>query len=167
MADRGAREQLERLVVRDLAVPDHAAVAVRGVLAQADVGDEDELRMLGAERPQRALHDPVLDPRARAFVVLLVGDAEEEDGLAAQRDELARLDDQILDRVPAHARQLRVRDRRGPREVGHHEIVEVEPCLAHQRTQRVGAPQAAESRGRKGAHAHNLRGGVGGSPLLS
>ena len=55
----------------------------------------------------------------------------------------------------------------GPDEVRHHEVVEVEPCLAHERTQRVGAPQAAQARGRKGAHAHNLRGGVGGSPLLS
>ena len=65
VADRGTREQLERLVVGDLSVPDHAAVAVRRVLAEADVGDQDELRLLGTERPQRTLHDPVHIPGAR------------------------------------------------------------------------------------------------------
>ena len=64
--------------------------------------------------------------------------------------------------MPAHAGQLLVQDRRGACEVRHHEIVEVEPCLAHQRTQCVCAPQPAKARGGEGAHAHNLRGGVGG-----
>ena len=51
VADRRPREQVERLVVRDLAVAQDAAVAVRRVLAEADVGDQHELRVLGAERP--------------------------------------------------------------------------------------------------------------------
>ena len=91
VADGGPREQLERLVVRDLAVPDHAAMPVRRVLAEAHVGDEDELRVLGADRPQRPLDDPVLVPGARALVVLLLGHAEEDQRLAAERRELARL----------------------------------------------------------------------------
>ena len=69
-------------------------MAVRGVLAQADVRDEHELRLLGAERPQCLLDDPVLDPRARALVVLLLGDSEEEHGLDPERDELAGLRDE-------------------------------------------------------------------------
>ena len=51
---------------------------------------EHELRVLGAERTQRALHDPVLVPGARALVVLLVGDAEEEDRLDAERERARR-----------------------------------------------------------------------------
>ncbi len=43
VADGRARQQLERRVVRDLAVLEHAAVAVAGVLAEADVGDQHEL----------------------------------------------------------------------------------------------------------------------------
>ena len=42
--DRGAREQLERRVVVDRAVvAQHAAVAVVGVLAQAHVGDHEQV----------------------------------------------------------------------------------------------------------------------------
>ncbi len=90
VADRGAREQLERLVVVDLAVADHAAVTVRGVLAEADVRDQHEPGQLGPQRPERALDDPVVDPGARALVVLLLGHAEEEHGLHAERAELGR-----------------------------------------------------------------------------
>ena len=152
VADGRPREQLERLVVRDLAVADHAAVAVRGVLAEADVGDEDELRVLGAHRPQRPLDDPVLVPGARALVVLLLGHAEEEQRLAAERGELARLGDEILDREAAHPGQLLVRNGRRPDEVRHHEVVEVEPRLAHEPAQGVGAAEAAKPRRGEGAH---------------
>ena len=51
VGDGRAREQLERDVVVDLAVvAQHAAVAVRGVLAQAHVGDHEQvgLRLLDA-----------------------------------------------------------------------------------------------------------------------
>ena len=40
----------------------------------------------------------------------------------------------------------------GPDEERHHEVVEVEPRLAHERAQRVGAAQPAEPRGGEGAH---------------
>ena len=47
LADGGAGEQIEGGVVLDLEAvagfDDHAAVAVAGVLAEADVGDEDQL----------------------------------------------------------------------------------------------------------------------------
>ena len=39
--ERGARQLLDRRVVDDLLAVEDAAVAVRGVLAQADVGDDD------------------------------------------------------------------------------------------------------------------------------
>ena len=47
----------------------------------------------------------------------------------------------------------------GPRadEERHHEVVEVEARLAHERAQGVGAPQSAQPRGGKRAHASRLR----------
>ena len=51
------------------------------------------------------------------------------------------------------AGQRLVPHRRGPDEERHHEVVEVEPRLADERAQRVGAPQPAEARGGEGAHA--------------
>ena len=108
--------------------------------------------MLGADCPQRPLHDPVLVPGARALVVLLLRHAEEDQRLAAERRELARLDDQILDREAAHPGQLLVRDRRRADEVRHHEVVEVEPRLAHEPAQRIRTAQAAQACGGEGAH---------------
>ena len=57
VGDRRLREQLDRDVVVDLAVADEAAVAVRRVLAQADVGDHGQVRVRLLQRPDRHLHD--------------------------------------------------------------------------------------------------------------
>ena len=65
--DGRAGEQLERLVVLDLAVAQHAAVTVARVLAEAHVGDERQAGHLCPQRPQRPLHDPVRPPRRRSL----------------------------------------------------------------------------------------------------
>src|SRR5438034_22389 len=79
VAHRRPDEQLERLVVVDLAVADDAAMAVRRVLAQADVGEEHELREARAEVAERALDDAVVLPGAGGLLVLRLRDAEEDD----------------------------------------------------------------------------------------
>ena len=49
---------------------DDPAMPVRRVLAQADVGDHDELRPRVLQRPHRPLHDPLRVVRLRAVLVL-------------------------------------------------------------------------------------------------
>ena len=78
MAHCRACEQLDRGVVRDLAVLDHAAMPVRGVFAEAHVGDEHEIRVALPERAQSLLDDPVRGIGARAFIVLLFRDPEQD-----------------------------------------------------------------------------------------
>src|SRR5439155_8993940 len=75
VTDRRPGDQLQRLVVRDLAVADDAAMSVRGVLAQTHVGEENEAT--AAEGTERTLHDPVVVVGARALLVLLLRDAEQ------------------------------------------------------------------------------------------
>ena len=147
--DGRPREQLERVVVVDLAVAEHAAVAMARVLAEADVGDQREARDLGPQRPQRPLHDPVGLPGAGALLVLLLRDPEEEDGADAERGELGRLADDLVDRalgdpVEALDRSHDALARAG--EERHDDVVEREPMLAHERAQRLGAPQTAQAR---------------------
>ena len=98
VADGGAGEQLEAAVVVHLAVDDHAAVAVRGVLAEADVGHQHELGEAGPQRAQRLLDDPVLLPRAGRLLVLPVRDPEQHHG---------------ADAASPRARRPRAGDRRG------------------------------------------------------
>ena len=61
-------------------------MAVRGVLAEADVGDEHERFRGGGllERAQAALHDAVVDPGAGAVLVFFGGKAEEQEAADAE-----------------------------------------------------------------------------------
>ncbi len=98
VGDRGFGQQLDRDVVVDLALADEAAVAVRGVLAEADVGDHGQVGVGLLERPHRHLHDALVVVGAGAGLVLGGGDAEEEDGADAGGGDLGGLGDQLGDR---------------------------------------------------------------------
>ena len=72
LRDRGAREQLERRVVVDRAVgAQHAAVAVARVLAQAHVGDDEQVGVRVLDRARGELDDALVVPGARALLVLV------------------------------------------------------------------------------------------------
>ena len=55
--DRRLREELDGDVVVDLAVPNDPAVPVRGVFAEAHVGDHDQVGVRLFERADRHLYD--------------------------------------------------------------------------------------------------------------
>ena len=79
LRDRGAGEQLERRVVVDDAVrAQHAAVAVARVLAQAQVGDHQQVRVRGLDRARGELDDALVVPRAGALLVLVRRQAEQQ-----------------------------------------------------------------------------------------
>ena len=157
--DGRAREQLERRVVVDLSVVDHAAVAVRRVFAQADVGDQQQLRKARPQRAERLLDDAVVDPGAGALVVLLLRDPEQDHGADADAHELLDLAHDGLDGVALQRRQPLVRERGGRDEERHHEVVERDRRLADEVAQRAGATQAAQAGGGERAHGRRVRGG--------
>ena len=65
---RGAGEQLERRVVVDRAVgAQQAAVAVARVLAEAHVGDDEQVGVRGLDRARGELDDALVVPGARAL----------------------------------------------------------------------------------------------------
>ena len=121
-----------------------AAVAVRGVLAEAHVGQQQQLGEARPQRAQRLLDDPVLDPRARALVVLLLGDAEEDHRVHAGAQQLLALAHDAVDRVPRERGQALVRQRLGRDEQRLHEVVERERRLAHEVAQRRRCGAAGE-----------------------
>jgi hypothetical protein len=67
---RSLGEQLDGQVVVDLAVANHSAVAVRGVLAQADVGDHHQVGMGVLECSHGHLDDALRVVGAGARLVL-------------------------------------------------------------------------------------------------
>ena len=67
------------------AVAQHAAVAVAGVLAAADVGDQQQIGIALPQPPQRLLDDAVLREILRADLVLRGRQAEEQHRGDAER----------------------------------------------------------------------------------
>src|SRR5262249_35284046 len=105
----GLREQLERRIVRDVPSFDDAAVAVIGVLAEADVGDEDDARDFLSKLLEGPLHDAVRVPRAGSARVLRGRDAGEDDAWYTFVPGRLRLLDQGVGRKvvsPRHRRDL-------------------------------------------------------------
>jgi hypothetical protein len=110
MADGGARQQLERRVVVHAAViAQHAAVPVRGVLAQAYVREHQQLRHSLLDRARRQLHRALLVPCAGALLVLLRRHAEQHHARNAECGGLTRLLHGCIDRQALHARHRRDR----------------------------------------------------------
>ena len=104
MGDGLARQQLQGGVVVDVTVLDHAAMAVIRILAETDVGDDDELRHVTLERTHRLLHRALVVPRLGPGRILGVRDPEEQHAADAQRRGLARVAQQLVDRRLGHAR---------------------------------------------------------------
>ena len=164
VADGRPSEQLQRRVVVDLLAVEHAAVAVRGVLAETDVGQQHEPRARLAQRPQRALDDAVVVPGARAVGVLLFRDAEQDQRLHAEPSGFLGLGDEIVDGKPAERGQLGVRLGGRADEDREHEVVEIQSRLAHERAQAIAAPEPTQPRDGKRAHINNLRASIRASP---
>ncbi len=127
-------------------------MAVRGVLAQADVRQEEQLGEARAELPQRALDDAVLVPGSRPLVVLPVGDPEEDHGADPAAEHALGLAGDVGDGVPGHGRQGLVRLGALGDEQGQHEVGEVEAHLADEVPERRRPPEPPQPRRRKRAH---------------
>ena len=78
MGERGTREQLQRRIVIDLAVPQNAAVPVIRVLAHADIRDDDQIRDFLLEGAHSQLHRTFFVPRGGAIRVFGLRHAEQD-----------------------------------------------------------------------------------------
>ena len=162
VGDRGLGEQLDRDVVVDLAVADEAAVAVRGVLAEADVGDHGQVRVGLLQRPDGHLDDALVVVGARARLVLVGGDAEEQDRADAGGGDLGRLGDQLGDREAldaGHRVDVLADALAGDDEQRLDQVRGRQVGLADQVAQRLGAPQAAQACGGERHSTAEFRGG--------
>ena len=149
----GAGEQLERCVVVHAAVVEHdAAVAVAGVGAQAHVGDHDQLRVRLLERSNRELDDALVVVGARALLVLLGRQAEQQHGGDAELVRLSGVLHGLGDRQPVHARHGGDRGAALAQLDEHrvNEAVRAELRLAHHAAQHARLAQAAQACGGEG-----------------
>ncbi len=96
-------------VVDDVLSLDDAAMAMRRVLAQADVGDDDQVLDLAFERANRVLDRSVGVRRSRARCILVGRQAEQQDGGNAVGLRCGRFLDRLIHRElkdPGHRRHL-------------------------------------------------------------
>ena len=69
-------QQFQGIVVDDAAVADNAAVAVRHIFAKTNVGDDEQVGIVGLERAHGALHDSVVGVGARRDLIFFAGKTE-------------------------------------------------------------------------------------------
>ena len=145
MRERRIGDMRDGHVVENLVALDDAAVAVRGVFAEADVGDDDQMRHLALDRADGALHRRVGVGGFRAGRILAVGQAEEqhaEDAICLRR---RRFLDGFVDRQVEDARHgadLAPYATAFADEERQDEAVGRQPRLAHEAADRLAAAQA-------------------------
>ena len=96
--DSAARPRLSSVASLSMSpFDDHAAVAVRRVLAEAGVDGQHQLGDGLLDRAQRALHDALRVPRLAADLVLLLGQAEQDHRRDAELRDLFGLAHHLVD----------------------------------------------------------------------
>ena len=128
-----------RVVDHVLAVQD-AAVAVRGVFAQAHVGQHQQARHAALDRPHGGLHRRARIRRLRADRVLVLGQAEQQHAGDAQFLRRRRLLDRLVHRQledPRHRADRPADVAAFAHEHGIDQAVRRQPRLAHQRPDRL------------------------------
>ena len=78
MRQRGAHELTDGRVVDNRPVDQQAAVAMIGVLAEADVGDDQRAWHLALDGANGRLHRRLRIVRRRSHIVLVLGQAEQQ-----------------------------------------------------------------------------------------
>ncbi len=80
MADRGFGKQFQRRIIQDftplVSSPEQAAMAVRSVFAQTDVGDDLKFRPAFFQHGNGALHDPVRSVGLACLRILVLWNAK-------------------------------------------------------------------------------------------
>ena len=137
-----------------------AAVAVRHVLAEADVGDHDQRRLGLLERAHRELDDALGVVGAGGGVVLVGRDPEQQHGGDPERRDLLSLLVEVGDREPLDSGH-RV-DRLAPvASVGDEqridEVLDRQLGLTHEAAQGAGLPHPPQSRGGERTSRASLR----------
>ncbi len=161
VAHRDPAQDLEGGVVVHGLAAQHAAVAVAGVLAAADVGDQQQIGVALAQPAERALHDAVLGEVLGPDVVLRGREPEENDRRDAERlDPVHLAVERFVHRQVVDARH-RVDLALDPLAVDHEdgldEIAGSQLVLAHQAAQGLGAAAAAGALDRGGSHEGKTR----------
>ncbi len=159
MTHRRAGQQVEGGIVLDAgsawAMSHHPAMPVAHVLAQADVGDDHQLRQFPLQQPNGLLDDAVGCVRFRSPGVLALGNAEEQHRRHAGFPGRARLRQQLVRRKlehPGHGPHRHPLLAAGADKQRQDQLLRAQPRLGHQLPQRRGATQPARTGNGKRAH---------------
>ena len=168
LGDGGFGQKVERGIVDDLVLGlgsgavhlfDDAAVAVRHVLAQADVSHDDQVGDGGLDGAGGPLHDAVFGPGSGGDLVFRLRQAEENDGGDAEGMDLAAFLDRLIDgevEDAGHGADRLADAFAGTDEERIDEAGGSKPGLAHERAQGFGAAQPALTIDRKGHDCESI-----------
>jgi hypothetical protein len=147
------------LVVGDIAVPQHAVMAMIGIRIERHVAHQPDLGIFPLQQPRRAAHQVLRVGAFGPLGVLLVGRGrgEQRDGRNTQPHRLGHMRRQPVERDPADARHRRDGARLArPLDDEHRpdQVVDGQPVLGHQPPVPGIVPVAAGAGGRIAADNH-------------
>jgi hypothetical protein len=148
---RRAHEQIDRRVVGNFSVHDHAAMSMRRVLAQAHVGDDHHVRHRAAYRAHGFRDRAARIVRTRTSFVLVWRDPEEQHRLHAIGPRgLTRLDDDVHRhlRDAGHGSNGLAYARAADRKERKDQLLRGKPRFLHERPEGRGAAKAAQPAGK-------------------
>ena len=150
MRHRHPAQQLQGGVVLHLTGLVHpATVAVAGVLAQADIGDDTKLRGQALDLPDGLLHRPRLGPGLAADGVFLLRQTEQQHRGHAGGQYAVNLRPQLVHGemvIAGHGGNLAADTTAGGDEQGEHEIIHSQVGLPDHTPDLLGAAQPRGSR---------------------
>ena len=138
----------ERGIVGHFAIFDHAAMPMAGVLAEANVGDDDQIEFGLANGFDGALHDAGGRRGFRAGFVLVFRDAKEDHSGNAEPFDFAALLHQLVRRLlidAGHGADLHAHALAGANEHGVDIAAGGEARFARQAAHRFGAAQTSRT----------------------
>ena len=136
--------------LRPAGLRDDAAVPMRHVLAEANIGYHQHVSHFALDGARRPLHDAILGPGAGGHFILLLRQSEQNDGRHSQSTRLAHfLHGFVYRKVEdaGHGAHFFADSRSGANEQWIHERFGREPGLADQGAQGFSAPQTAQAVG--------------------
>ena len=154
---RGSGEELNGRVVEDLLAFDDSAVSVGRVLAEAHVGDDQQVRDLPLDRPDGALNRCLRVPGSRPRFVFAVGKAKEEHGTDAVASRAVRFRDGLVDgelKYPGHRGDLMSNPLPGPHKEWVDQLLWSQSRLADEITHGGRSAKATEAVGQLKRHRH-------------
>src|ERR1700683_72864 len=147
-----ARKELQRFIVEDFTVANHATMAMAGVFAHADVGDDQQFQIGVPNSVDGALNGSIVSPSLGALFIFFLRQAKQNNSGQAELFDFAAFFDEFIDRLlvdAGHGADFGAHIFAGADEHWGDKSGAAEARFANQAAESFGAPQSTRAMNRE------------------